>query len=160
MATKTMNLDLVQQMTTNYQTKQLLSILTNTVNPMTFDAKSVWFGLDELKDFIATIEAETAKHPEYGMKDLGVRFYYSAYPASVNWEDPGYETLSKVPSNYEKLHTLIGIPTALINNTNQDFDPADVKTYDGSKPKGVGISIMAENHGELIPPGGNQGTWF
>ena len=160
MATKTMNLDLVQQMVTNYQTKQLLSILTNTVNPMTFDAKSVWFELEALKAFIAAIEEETARHPDYGLKNFGVRFYYSAYPISDKWDNPGYEALSTVPKDYEKLHTLIAIPTAVINNKNQDFDPYDVNTYTGTKPTGVGMSIMAENHGELIPPGSNLGTWF
>lgn len=160
MAKKTMNLDLVQGMVTNYQTKQLLSILTNTVNPMTFDAKSVWFKLDDLKAFIATIEEETAKHPEYGLKNLGLRLYYSAYPENDMWEEPGYEGLATVPKDYEKLHTLIAIPTAQINNQNQDFDPYDVDSYNGTKPTGAGMYIMAENHGKLIPPDSASGTWF
>ena len=160
MATKTMSLDLVQQMTTNYQTKQLLSILTNTVNPLTFDAKSVWFKFDDLKDFIAAIELETAKHPEYGLKNFGMRLYYSAYPTEELWDDPGYEELSTVPKGYEKLHTLIAIPTTMINDINQDFDPYDVNTYNGTKPTGIGLSIMAETHGKLIPPDSASGAWF
>lgn len=158
MEKKTMNLDLVQEMVTNYQTKQLLSILTNTVNPMTFDAKSVWFKLDDLKAFIDEIETETAKHPEYGLTNFGLRFYYSAYPETDKWDE--IEGLSTVPKGYEKLHTLIAIPTAEINKKNQDFDPCDVNTYDGSKPTGIGMSIMAENHGGLVPPSSASGTWF
>lgn len=160
MATKTMSLDLVQQMTTNYQTKQLLSILTNTVNPMTFDAKSVWFDIESLKAYIRQIEEETAKHSEYGLKNFGLRFYYSAYPTNDQCEEGNYDGLSILPKGYQKLHTLIAIPTAEINGINQDFDPKNVSTYNGTKPTGAAISIMAENHGELIPPGGNQGTWF
>lgn len=159
MATKTMNLDLVQEMVTNYQTKQLLSILTNTVNPMTFDAKSAWFELEALKAFIKEIEDETAKHPQYGLKNFGVRFYYAAYPPAGDTENIN-EDWGTLPPGYEKLHTLIAIPTASIGGTNQDFDPCDTKTYDGTKPTGPGISIMAENHGRLIPPDGASGTWF
>jgi hypothetical protein len=159
MATKTMNLDLVQDMVTNYQTKQLLSILTNTVNPMTFDAKSVWFELDALKAFIKEIEEETAKHPEFGLGNFGLRFYYAAYPSGEGWENVEQE-LTGVPTAYEKLHTLIAIPTAQINNENQDFDPYDISTYKGTKPSGTGMSIMAENHGKLVPPDNASGTWF
>jgi hypothetical protein len=160
MATTTMNLDLVEEMVTNYRTRQLLSILTNTINPMTFDAQSVWFDLDSIKTFIATIESEVAKHPEYGLKDFGVRFYYTAYPKDELFDDLGYEQLADLPDNYEKLHTLIAVPTAVINGVNSDFDPYDPKTYDGTKPVGTGITIMAENHGNLIPPGSASGTWF
>lgn len=155
-----MNLDLVQEMVTNYQTKQLLSILTNTVNPMTFDAKSAWFKLEDLKAFITAIETETAKHPEFELKNFGLRLYYSAYPDVDKWDDGGYVELDIVPKGYEKLHTLIAIPTAEIKGTNQDFDPYDVKTYNGTKPTTQGMSIMAENHGKLIPPDSASGTWF
>jgi len=94
MAKKIMNLDLVQEMTTNYQTRQLLSILTNTVNPMAFDAKSVWFDLESIKAFIAEFEYEVAQHPEYHMKNFGIRFYYSAYPKYVTWDDQDMKQLA------------------------------------------------------------------
>jgi hypothetical protein len=156
----TMKLDLVQEMVTNYKTRQLLSILTNTINPMTFDAQSVWFDINALKTFISTIEGEVAKHPEYGLKDFGVRFYYSAYPKNELFDEPGYEELADLPANYEKLHTLIAVPTAEINGVNSDFDPYDTKTYDGTKPTGTGLMIMAENHGGLTPPNPQVGLWF
>lgn len=165
MATITMNLDLVQEMVTNYKTKQYLSIVTNKINPMTYDAQSVHFNLDALKDFITIIEEEVAKHPEYSLRNLGIRFYYAAYPDSDLWDEPGYEDLAGMASNpstekYEKLHTIIAIPTAEINGVQSDFDPMDANTYDGSKPSGIGVAIMAENHGGLVPPDSPNGLWF
>ena len=156
----TMSINLVQEMVTNYKTKQYQSIITDKVNPMTFDAQSVWFELKALKAFIATIEAEVASHPTYNMGNLGIRFYYSAYPESTTWNKPGYEDLGTLAPSYEKLHTLIAIPTAEINTVNSDFDPLDVKTYTGTKPTGAGLSIMAENHGDLTPPNPVTGLWF
>jgi hypothetical protein len=160
MASQKLNLDLVQEMVTNYKSKQYLSIVTNKINPMTFDAQSVWFSLDALKAFIDTIETEVAKHPQYPVSNFGLRFYYSAYPANDTWDKAGFEDIAGLNPLYEKLHTLIAIPTASINGINSDFDPCDVKTYSGTKPTVVGCAIMAENHGELIPPGSNLGTWF
>jgi hypothetical protein len=160
MEAQTMNLDLIQQMVTNYKTKQYLSIVTNKVNPMTFDAQSVRFDLNALKAFINTIEQEVALHPQFKLQDLGVRFYYSAYPESDDWDKAENQELTGLPNQYEKLHTLIGIPTALINGVYSDFDPLDVKTYTGNKPSGVGCAIMAENHGNLVPPDSQNGLWF
>ena len=157
---KTLPLELVEEMITNYKSKQYLSIVTNTINPMPMDAKSVWFELGALKQFIASIEYEATKNPEYDMKNFGVRFYYSAYPISDSWEDEGHEELGTVSKAYEKLHTLIAIPTAEINGVNSDFDPFDVATYTGIKPIGKGATIMAENHGNLCPPDSPVGLWF
>lgn len=157
---KTMKLALIEEMVTNYKNKQYLSIVTNKVNPMTFDAQSVWFDINELKSMIASIETETAKHPSYNMHDFGIRLYYAAYPEGRKWEEPGYEDIAALPTNYEKLHTVVGIPTARIKGVNTDFDPYDINTYTGVKPQGIGLSIMAENHGDLTPPNSANGHWF
>ena len=160
MAAKTMSLDLIQEMVNNYKTKQYYSIVTNTINPMSFDAQSIWFDLEVIKKFIATLEDEVAKHPEHGLSNFGIRFYYSAYPDIAKWDDPGYETLANLNQRYSKLHTLVAIPTAVINGVNSDFDPFDAKTYDGTKPTGAGTAIMAENHGPTTPPLNTNGLWF
>lgn len=157
---KTITLGLIEEMVANYKTKQYQSIITNTVNPMTVDAQSVWFDLEELKRFITAIEEETSKHPEYMMKNFGVRFYYSAYPNGATWNDTGHEELATLDPSYGKLHTLIAIPTADINGNNSDFDPYDVNTYTGNKPTGKSTAIMAENHGDLTPPNPAVGLWF
>ncbi|MGV9003740.1 hypothetical protein [Flavobacterium sp.] len=166
MPIKTLKIDLVDEMVTNYTDNQLDSILTSTVHPMTMDAESVWFDLKSLKTFLAAIEEETDSHPEYNLKNFGVRFYYTAYPKKALWDKAGYEDLAGMlldptAKDYEKLHTLIAIPTAEINGVNQDFDPFDEKTYNGTKPSsGQGVSIMAENHGLLVPPNSATGLWF
>ena len=157
MSTQMMKLELVQLMTDNYKSKQLVSITTNPAIPMDFDATAVWFGLDELKNFINTIETETAKYPEYGLKNFGIRFYYAAYPedVSLTQTDAGI-----VPKKYAKLHTLILIPTAEMEGVNTDFDPYNKDTYDGTKPTVTGCTIMAENHGDSFPPTPNNGLLF
>jgi hypothetical protein len=160
MAQGKLQLALIQEMVTNYKTKQYLSIVTNTINPMKFDAQSVWFDINALKTLINAIESETAQHPQYGMHNFGIRFYYSAYPDSDTSEDPLFAGLDTIPTTYEKLHTLIAVPTAEINGVNSDFDPFNTLTYDGTKPTGIGCAIMAENHGALIPPNPSSGTWF
>lgn len=165
MATNTMQLGLVEEMVSNYKNKQYKSIINSIDNPMVFDAQSIWFRLDSLKEFIKVFETEVAKHPEYDLKDFGIRFYYSAYPDSANWGAPGHEDLISLSDNpnweeYGKLHTLIGIPTARINGVNSDFNPYDTKTYTGCKPEGEGLAIMAENHGNLVPPDTQVSLWF
>lgn len=159
---KTMNLDLIEEMVKNYKRKQYESIVTDPINPMRFDAQSVWFSLHSLKEFIKTIETQVAAHPDYPVSNLGIRFYYSAYPNRELWDIPGYEELATLNPEYEKLHTLIAIPTTDKDGINLDFDPYDGDTYDGTKPRGVGLAIMAENHGELRPPpfGDTTGLWF
>lgn len=151
MSAKKMQLGEVQQMIDNYKSNQLVSITTNPDIPMDFDAQSVWFSLESLKEFIACIEAQVALHPECPVNNLGMRFYYSAYSATPQ---------AGVPSNYGKLHTLVAIPTTDIDGVNSDFDPYDKNTYDGKKPTDPSLGIMAENHGDLCPPLPASGLWF
>ena len=166
MSTKKLQLGLVEEMVSNYKNNQLSSILSSTAHPMSFDAQSVWLDLNTLKDFLKTIEEETALHPEYELKNFGVRFYYAAYPKKDKWDQQGYEDLAfmltdPIAKDYEKLHTVIAIPTTEIDGINQDFDPFDTKTYDGTKPTNTTLAIMAENHGVLCPPPfSGSGVWF
>jgi len=153
-------LQLVENLVDNYKTHQLYSIENAVKFPMAFDATAALFTLDQLKDFIATIEKEVAKHPEKPVSNIGLRFYYAAYPEQSNGENNDYEALETVDPNYAKLHTLIAVPTMEIDGINYDFDPSDVSTYGGKKPSGTGIAIMAENHGALYPPGIPTGLWF
>lgn len=153
-----MTISLIEEMVNNYKNKQYQFIIDNTQTPMDFDAKSVHFNLESLKEFIKLIEDEVDKHPEFKLSNLGLRFYYSAYPESDTWNE--HDGLSDLTSDYAKLHTLIAIPTAEINGVQFDFDPLDVKTYTGIKPTVASTSIMAENHGPLTPPGSSSGLWF
>ena len=153
-------LELIEDLVDNYKTHQLVSIKNSAKFPMVFDATAALFSLGKLKDFIATIEEEVAKHPEIPVSNIGIRFYYAAYPDQSNWEDENYEALDTVDPNYAKLHTLIAVPTTEIDGINYDFNPYDVSTYNGTKPSGKGTGIMAKNHGALYPPGTKTGLWF
>lgn len=157
MTPHTMDLEVVQDMVNNYKTKQYVSIVTNKTNPMAFDAQSVNFDLHSLKRYIDAIEHEVALHPEFDLQNLGIRFYYSAYP-STSWEDN--PDLADVSADYKKLHTLIAIPTAVVNGVRTDFNPLDVRTYDGAKPTDGSMLILAENHGRLTPPNSDVNLWF
>jgi hypothetical protein len=156
MSKHTLPMNTISDMVNNYRNNQLVSIENSTSFPWNFDAQSAWFSLEALKDFIATIEQEVSKHPEYPTSTLGIRLYYAAYPANEYAPEVGFE----FPKEYANLHTLVAIPTKEIAGNNQDFNPADGKTYDGTKPTGFGISIMAENHSALCPPKCSSKLWF
>jgi hypothetical protein len=160
MATHLLPLKLIKNLVDNYKTRQLRSIENSEDCPMAFDATAALFSLEKLKDFIATIEKEVAKHPERPVSKIGIRFYYAAYPENSDWEDEDYEALGMVNPEYAKLHTLVAIPSIEIEGVSYDFDPSNINTYGGQKPSGTGVAIMAENHGLLFPPGPRTGLWF
>lgn len=61
------------------------------------DTRDFWFSLDSLEQYIRYVRSESAKQ---GLKDLGVRIFYAAYPEeSKEWPDPGFSTVIIVPTN-------------------------------------------------------------
>lgn len=160
MSKHTLTMKLVETLVDNYKSRQLYSIENSPTFPMAFDARAALFPIKALKSFIETIEEEVAKHPERPIENIGIRFYYASYPELKDWEDELYEELQPVPLDYNKLHTLIAVPTVEIDGVQYDFDPYDEATYGGAKPSDSGMAIMAENHGSLYPPGGTSGLWF
>lgn len=132
----TLPVDLIQNLVGNYRNNQLESINQN----MTMDdAHSVWFDLPTLKSFIAAIETQAQViNPNLQNNDLGIRFYYAAYP-----ENPALP----IPSNYAKRHTLVMIPTKKEQDLNYDFNP-----FEGKALAVVGGLALAQNHGTLVPP--------
>ncbi len=160
----TLKFRLVDEMAKKYRTVQLASIHNAPVNPVQNDAHSLWVSLDVLKAFIADIEREVASNTQNQVGNLGVRFYYAAYPGNKVWNDAGYEDLNNLlgdtlTSQYEKRHTLVAIPTFEKSGFHQDFNPADPATYTGTAPA-ASSSIMAMNHGSMIPPKQSFGEWF
>lgn len=134
----TLAVDLIQDLVDNYRNNQLNCINQNIKID---DAHSVWFDLPALKSFIAEIEAQAQiVDPNVQGNDLGIRFYYAAYP-----EDPA----QPIPSNYAKRHTLVMIPTKEKEGLHYDFNPFQ---EEGKALSVTGIAL-AENHGDLIPPG-------
>lgn len=131
---------LVQSLVDNYRDNQLTYINENLGVD---DAHSIWFDLPTLKSFIQDIE-EQAKiiDPNVTDTDLGVRFYYAAYP-----EEPQ----EPVPTDYGKRHTLVLIPTKKEENVVCDFNP-----FPEDKSDVRPVMALAQNHGCLVPPNTTQ----
>lgn len=163
----TMLTTLIQNLVDNYRNSQLAEINANLDID---DAHSIWFDLGTLKKFIADIECEAQRvNPEISENDLGIRFYYAAYPTVANWSQIGNLPISQ---DYAGKHTLVMIPTLRMEDEsgepcNYDFNPLNPDTYtrSGNDPKFEAEALalssretsspnetLAQNHGQLIPP--------
>lgn len=97
------------------------------------DARSIWFSLETIKQFICTIEKNNARlsHPA---TDLGIRFYYAVY------EDTFHLAAKK------NQHTLFMVPTYKNGNGSEvDFDPRDTyirQVVSPSEYKGAFLNKM------------------
>lgn len=163
----TMDPAIIQQMVDNYRNNHLDAI--NSVMEIR-DAQSVSFGLKTLKKFIGDIEFYAKKvDPRITDGALGLRFYYAAYPKENEWS--GFE--NEIRKDYAQKHTLIMIPTLKKKASNgsyldYDFNPLDRSTFpmkERSEEQPVTLmamssdtsdsqtrEVMAQNHGQLIPP--------
>ena len=172
---------LVHKMTDDYH-----SSLSGSLHPN--DAQSIWFDLETLKAFLYHIENEAVQHiPKVEPDRLGIRFYYARYPEFDIWDDyPDMRCFEQdYPDrvNYEKLQTLIGVPTIRRGKLDYDFDPTIAETYlkplnhkefgdtylpgspvdlsaIGSTPPDENDDIGARNHGQLIPPANSEPSHF
>jgi hypothetical protein len=155
---------LIQTLVNNYRNTQLATINTNlNMN----DAHSIWFNLATLKKFIADIESETQKvNPDVTENDLGIRFYYAAYPTAENWNQMENQPIGQ---EYAGKHTLVLVPTLKKANEegeflDYDFNPLHTESSqrnitplgftsnaDGDTPLSDD-DALAQNHGQLIPP--------
>lgn len=132
----TLTTEMVKSMVTQYSIAQLNSIQTATTNAVPVDARSIWFDLETLKEFLYQIEHNVNKNPTQGRdKKLGVRIYYAAYPDNTKMRDlAATQTDPNFSYNpaYEKKHTLVMIPTIQgADRENYDFNPLDVNSYIG-----------------------------
>jgi len=129
---------LIQSLVDNYHNNQLSFINENL---SVEDAHSIWFDLPTLKSFIEDIEEQAAIiDPNVTDADLGIRFYYAAYPEFP--EEP-------VPSDYALRHTLVMIPTKKEDGLNYDFNPCE---EEGESLAIRPVMALAQNHGSLVPP--------
>lgn len=165
----TLDPKVIQQMVDEYRNNHLAAI--NKALGVS-DAYSVSFGLKTLKKFIADIEFYSKKvNPRITDNTLGIRFYYAAYPKDTDWGS--FENEKSIGKDYAQKHTLIMIPT-LKKNSNSgsyldyDFNPLDrttflIKDRDQERPitlmamsadrsDNQSHQVMAQNHGQLIPP--------
>jgi hypothetical protein len=132
----TLTTEMVKSMVTQYSGAQLNSIQTSPTNAVAVDARSIWFDLETLKEFLYQIEHNVNKNPTQGRdKKLGVRIYYAAYPDNTKMRDlAATQTDPNFSYNpaYEKKHTLVMIPTIQgADRENYDFNPLDVNSYIG-----------------------------
>lgn len=145
----------VMRMIKNYDLNQRTAIR----NQLGFrDAKNCWFDIVKLKNFIC--QAETIlQQSGCSLKISGVRFHYAAH-------DQQSVITYGLPLNYQRLHTLIMIPTYYdsVRKEHFDFNPFLITagncvpipltrqqgaTEAGNVPPG---NIFAEDTGQLGPP--------
>lgn len=132
----TLPVDFIQNLVDNYRNNQLECI---NQNMMMDDAHSIWFDLSTLKSFITEIETQAQiVDPNVQNDDLGIRFYYAAYPGTP---------VLPIPSDYAKRHTLVMIPTKKDQDLNYDFNP-----FEGKALAVTSELALAQNHGTLVPP--------
>lgn len=132
---------LVGDMVNLYRNNQWNSIKGSTTHPMTEDANTIWFDLDSIKKFIYNIEKTVKSNPATKQSKLGLRIYYAAYPKIGDWSLTEYKDLQVFRGNttteqYEKMHTLIMLPT--IQNANgqiKDINLFDERTFENGIPK-------------------------
>ncbi|MBV8326077.1 hypothetical protein [Chryseobacterium sp.] len=161
----TMSNNLIQALIDNYRNNHLNAI--NETLGIT-DAHSIWFDLPKLKNFIATIEKEASvMNPETTENDLGIRFYYAAYPKSENWEIMASHPVAK---EYAEKHTLVMVPTLKKEDENGEIHDCDFKPISAVDGESRSIALnrmqrsdensIAENQGFLIPPGNSFAEGF
>jgi len=165
----TMDPKIIQHMVDNYRNNHLAAI-NKTLGLA--DAHSVSFDLSTLKKFIVDIEYQTKKrNPSIGIAALGIRFYYAAYPKESEWGN--LENEKAIGKDYAQKHTLVMIPTlkkkiSQGSNLDYDFNPLDKTTFlidERKNDRPVTLmamssdasdiqsrQVMAQNHGQTIPP--------
>ncbi|UKT64599.1 hypothetical protein [Pedobacter mucosus] len=164
----TMDPKIIQQMVDDYRNNQL-AVINKTLGLN--DAHSVSFALKTLKKFITDIEDQTKKRDSnIGIDELGIRFYYAAYPKADDWRD--LENEKSIEKDQAQKHTVIMIPTLKKeidkgSKLEYDFNPLDRDTFyikeRNDRPvtlmamsdeggKGPTRQVMAQNHGQTIPP--------
>jgi hypothetical protein len=153
----TMTCEFIQNLIDNYRKNQMISINKDLGIQ---DAHSIHFNLSTLKKFISDIETETQKtNPNTSEKDLGIRFYYAAYPKADQWD---MMQNTPIGPEYAERHTLVMVPTMRMADENgeylnYDFNPlsasekGEFMAMAAKKGTNTGDSL-AQNHGSLSPP--------
>lgn len=155
--------ELVQNLINNYRNNQM-QVVNKELGFA--DAHAIWFDLPKLKKFIACVENEARKvNPEVSEEDLGIRFYYAAYPKAEDWAIMESHPVEK---EYAERHTLVMIPTLKKEDEtgemlNYDFSPLEGKSIVAmaeKKSQPLKPETIAENHGTLSPPHNTKAEQF
>ncbi|MCJ7934587.1 MAG: hypothetical protein MUW56_13385 [Chryseobacterium sp.] len=159
-----MSNELIKALIDNYRQNHLNAINeTLGIN----DAHSIWFDLPKLKKFIAMIEEEAGKNnPDLSEEDLGIRFYYAAYPKEENWHIMSSHPIAK---EYAERHTLVMIPTVKRTDEKGETHHYDFNYSESNSSINLALSarrapeddgVMGENNGQLIPPSNSKVEFF
>ncbi|MBP2618805.1 hypothetical protein [Chryseobacterium jejuense] len=154
-----MSNDLIKALIDNYRQNQMIAI--NETMGIT-DSNSIWFDLTKLKNFINQLEHEARKmNSECTEEDLGVRFYYAAYPKIENWD---IMESHPVPQEYSERHTLIMVPTLKKENEDGEIIHFDFNSLPNNKLRNLTLNArgpkpggIGENQGTLSPPASSMG---
>ncbi len=153
----TMTCTFIKTLVDNYRKNQLMSVKdTMGID----DAHAIHFDLATLKKFISDVEAEARKsYPVATAEDLGIRFYYAAYPKVADW---AVMADTPIGQEYAERHTLVMVPTIKRADENgeslcYDFSPINSGANTGeilAMARGTGLQgdIISQNHGTLSPP--------
>lgn len=154
----TMTCDFIRTLIENYRKNQMVSVKDKLGID---DAHAIHFDLATLKKFISDIETEAQKiNPETAMEDLGIRFYYAAYPKAADWDIMANTLIGK---ECAEKHTLVMVPTIKRAGKNGeseccDFSPVNSGSYDNdeilARTTGPVLQgdLISQNHGTLSPP--------
>ncbi len=154
----TMSCDFIQTLVNNYRNNHLAFVKDRLGID---DAHSIHFDLATLKKFISDIETETKKNnPNTTDEDLGIRFYYAAYPKKDDWD---IMRDTPIGAEYAERHTLVLVPTMKQEDENGDMLSYDFNPLSASDQGGVLAmasarnatlqgDIICQNHGSLNPP--------
>jgi hypothetical protein len=164
------------------QASSIDSLMRNKLNTRTFrDSRFITWPLDTIKKYISIIEKQTMTVPLVNDNgrvikrcDLGIKFYYSAYPGLVKGMD--------MEKTYKGRHTLVMVPTYLrasdsiyaefspfyfVGNKPMKFkdilDMESSSTKGDNKPRGNKVAAaflmmqaddgdVGKNHGTICPP--------
>ncbi|WP_027380237.1 hypothetical protein [Chryseobacterium daeguense] len=162
----TLTCDFIQTLVNNYRNNHL-KFVKDTIG--VDDAHSIHFDLATLKKFISDIETETQKvNPNVPAEDLGIRFYYAAYPKADNWD---IMQNTPIGLEYAEKHTLVMIPTMKMEEEDGEYLPYDfnpissagsgqVLAMASSRSGEPAEQSLAQNHGTLIPPDSTKTELF
>jgi len=105
------------------------------VDGQDLDARSVWFSLETLKQFLWEIESKSATCTGCEKLNLGLRIYYGEYPVPT---DPNDRTF---PAEEKKKHSIFMVPTYAVNKPDgtpidYDFNPNQLTANIGGKEYG------------------------
>lgn len=135
------------------------------------DAKSIWYDLETIKQYIWMIEDTLHKQGcNLDSLKLGLHFYLAKYPDSAHIAEYG------VDPSYANHQTVFITATYLDGKTNVDFDPYHIggekckpmplksylrqeKSTEGMRMSGVTEDPGVLNHGTLIPPPYGEGSF-